>query len=76
VLVVEDNPEMNWFLAETLASDYQVERAFNGTEALQKAIEIRPDLILSDVMMPGLTGEDLVREIRMNPRSRRFQSWC
>jgi PAS domain S-box-containing protein len=64
VLLVEDNPDMNAFIAETLSSTYQVFCAFDGREGVEKALELRPDLILSDVMMPGMSGDRLVREIR------------
>jgi PAS domain S-box-containing protein len=64
VLVVEDNPDMNAFLARTLSQAYHVVSAFNGQEGLQKALEIHPDLILCDVMMPRMSGDHLVRELR------------
>lgn len=64
VLVVEDNPEMNRFLCETLGEDHRVLAAFDGAEGLRKAVELAPDLIVTDVMMPELSGEDLVRRIR------------
>jgi sigma-B regulation protein RsbU (phosphoserine phosphatase) len=64
VLVVEDDPQVNRSIRSCLASEYRTEHAFNGREALQKALELRPDLILSDVMMPELRGDDLVTEIR------------
>lgn len=64
VLVVEDNPEMNRFITDTLGSDYCTIGAFDGREGLEKAIAIRPDLILSDVMMPQMSGDLMVREIR------------
>jgi signal transduction histidine kinase len=64
VLVVEDNAEMNQFIVETLSDEFRVERAFDGREGLQKAVELRPDLILSDMMMPHLSGDELLREVR------------
>lgn len=64
VLVVEDNPEMNQFIAEILAGKYRVVTARNGHEGLEKAIALSPDLILTDVMMPHLNGEQLVRKVR------------
>jgi signal transduction histidine kinase len=67
VLIVEDNPELNQFLADTLAAEYRVERAFNGTEGLARARAARPDLILTDLMMPGLTGDRMIRELRRLP---------
>lgn len=64
VLIVEDHPEMNRFIAETLATEYRVVSAFDGREGLDKAIALRPDVILSDVMMPVMTGEHLLRELK------------
>lgn len=64
VLIVEDNPEMNAFLAETLGERYRVATARDGAEGLRKALELRPDLIVSDIMMPRMSGEELVRELR------------
>ncbi len=67
VLVVEDNPEMNRFVTETLAGEYRVASALDGREGVDKALELGPDLILSDVMMPELSGDELVHEVRTHP---------
>jgi signal transduction histidine kinase len=67
ILVVEDNPDMNRFVSESLAGKYQVASAFNGREGFRKALERKPDLILSDMMMPEMSGADLVRAIRTHP---------
>jgi signal transduction histidine kinase len=64
VLVIEDNPEMSRFLGDCLAPDYRVATAFDGREGVERALELRPDLILSDVMMPVMGGDALVRELR------------
>lgn len=64
VLIVEDDPEMNFLLAKTLAEDYRIVTAFDGQEGLELAIELRPDLILSDAMMPRMRGDRLIQEIR------------
>jgi signal transduction histidine kinase len=64
VLVVEDNTEMNRFVCDSLAPAYRVEAAFHGHEGLGKALALRPDLILSDVMMPEMSGDELVRAVR------------
>ena len=64
VLVVEDNREMNAFLADALSRDYRVVTAFDGREGLERALAARPDLIVTDVMMPEMSGEDLVRAVR------------
>jgi signal transduction histidine kinase len=67
VLVVEDNPDMNRFVAQTLAPEFRVVAAFDGLRGLEMAVARRPDLVVSDVMMPGLSGEALVRELRARP---------
>jgi PAS domain S-box-containing protein len=64
ILVVEDNPDMNAFLAQTLGRHYRIATAFDGREGLEKALALNPDLILSDVMMPGLSGDQMVRTLR------------
>ncbi|MBU8899710.1 response regulator [Corallococcus sp. M34] len=64
VLVVEDTREMRRFVAETLAADFRVETAVDGEEGLSKARALKPDVIVSDVMMPRMGGERLVREVR------------
>jgi signal transduction histidine kinase len=64
VLVVEDHVEMSNFLAKRLSGEYRVATAFDGREGFEKVCELRPDLVLTDVMMPGLTGDELVRQMR------------
>jgi signal transduction histidine kinase/DNA-binding response OmpR family regulator len=69
VLVVEDNVEVNRLVSRALASTsgYRVLSAHDGREGLAIAIAERPDLIVSDMMMPELTGDELVRAIRKRP---------
>jgi signal transduction histidine kinase len=67
ILVVEDDPELNRFLADVLREEYDVETAADGTEGLARALRARPDLILTDVMMPGMRGDRLIRELRRQP---------
>jgi signal transduction histidine kinase len=64
VLVVEDNPDMIRFLVALLASDYNVLSAQNGQDGLRMAIERRPDLIISDVMMPEMNGFEMLERLR------------
>lgn len=64
VLIVEDNPVMNRLMAETLAGICRTICAFDGDEGFKFALEHNPDLILSDVMMPKLSGDQLVQKIR------------
>jgi signal transduction histidine kinase len=67
VLVADDNADMRDYLARLLGQHWQVETATNGLEAFQAVERGRPDLILSDVMMPKLDGFGLLREIRRRP---------
>ena len=67
ILVVEDNPDMNAFLVETVSAEYRVVTAYDGHEGFQKSLELRPDLILTDMMMPHMSGEELVRRLRKTP---------
>ncbi|MDP8921279.1 MAG: ATP-binding protein [Chloroflexota bacterium] len=64
VLVVEDNPDMRRFLVDALACDYRVAAAPDGRRGLERALALRPDLILSDVMLPEMSGDQLVRAAR------------
>lgn len=66
ILVVEDNAEVRRFLAETLAVSYRVTAAKDGPEGLSQALALCPDLIISDVMMPDMSGEQLVQTLRQH----------
>lgn len=67
VLVVEDNVDMNAYLAEVLSPIYRVACAFDGREGLERALMLQPDLILSDVMMPRMSGDLMAQELRRQP---------
>ena len=64
VLVIEDNPDLNELVCRTLADRYRVHAAFDGEEGLAMAHDLHPRLIVCDVMMPKLSGEDLIRRLR------------
>ena len=67
ILLVEDNDELRGFVAGRLASRYQVEEAREGEAGLAAARRTAPDLIVSDVMMPGMNGHELCRRLRADP---------
>ena len=68
VLVVDDTPHNVKLLADLLAiKGYSVATAVNGEEALAKVAADAPDLVLLDVMMPGLSGYDVCRRLRADP---------
>jgi signal transduction histidine kinase len=68
VLVADDNNDMREYLVRLLSTRWQVDVAEDGQIALAKAMNEPPDLVLSDVMMPGLDGFALLRALRANPR--------
>ncbi len=67
VLVVEDEADLRRFIAGVLSEAHEVETAKDGAEALEVLKKNRPDLVLSDVMMPGTSGLDLCRAIKADP---------
>jgi DNA-binding response OmpR family regulator len=69
VLVIEDNADLRHFIAGFLSENYQVIEAENGLEGYQKALETLPDLIISDVMMPGLDGVSLCEKVKKDERT-------
>ena len=68
ILIVDDDPGGLVTLQALLSyEDYEVACASNGMEALEKATELQPDIILSDVMMPVMNGFELCRHLRADP---------
>lgn len=66
VLIVEDDDDLRGFISTVLSPYYEVYEATNGREGYEMAIKQIPDFILSDIMMPEMTGIELVRTIRSN----------
>ena len=66
LLIVEDNPEMLSYLKRLFDKDYAVFTATNGKEALSKLPYVQPLIVLSDVMMPEMRGDDLCVSIKSN----------
>ena len=66
LLIVEDNPEMLAYLKRLFDKDFNVYTATNGKEALSKLPYIQPLIVLSDVMMPEMRGDDLCVSIKSN----------
>ena len=66
ILVVEDNDDLRIYLTNTLGEDYQVQSCLNGKEALEILSEFKPHLVLSDIMMPEMSGDELCAAIKGN----------
>jgi DNA-binding NarL/FixJ family response regulator len=70
LLVVDDEPNLLRAVAACLkAEDYEVSTARSGHEALMQLAEAVPDLIISDIRMPGMDGYKLARQLRGSPRT-------
>ena len=67
VLVAEDQEDLRGFIVGVLQQSYEVDAAEDGAEALQLLKRNRPDLVLTDIMMPGTSGLDLCRAIKTDP---------
>ena len=70
VLWADDNPDMRSYVAQLLEGSYAVEAVSDGEAALASALARPPDLVLSDVMMPGLDGLGLLAALRADERTR------
>ncbi|WP_317193194.1 hybrid sensor histidine kinase/response regulator transcription factor [Pedobacter endophyticus] len=69
VLVVEDNDEVRAFINSSLAQLYNIYQSVNGLKGFESAIEIIPDIIISDVMMPIMDGLELCRKLKTDERT-------
>ena len=69
ILLVEDHPEMRRFVKSSMPDQFSVVEASTGDEGVAKARELIPDLIISDLMMPGKNGYELTAEIRNDERT-------
>jgi signal transduction histidine kinase/DNA-binding response OmpR family regulator len=69
LLIVEDNKDVLRYLRSILHNDYQIEVAGDGNAGFEKAIEIIPDLVLSDVMMPAMDGFSFCKKLKNDLRT-------
>jgi two-component system, OmpR family, alkaline phosphatase synthesis response regulator PhoP len=68
ILIVEDEPDLMAYFKLALArTGFELEMASNGHEAVRRARELRPDLVLMDVMLPGITGIEACRRLSADP---------
>ena len=67
VLLVDDNPDIRDYVATLLSEEYRVVTATDGVEALERARELVPDLIMTDVMMPRMDGFELLAALQQDP---------
>jgi DNA-binding response OmpR family regulator len=70
ILFVEDEATLRGHLARELSDEYLVDTAGSGTEALLAVLRAKPDLIVTDIMMPEMDGVELLRTLRSAPATR------
>ena len=73
VLAVDDNELNLEIIKEILDDEYNLKTATTGEEALEVAVDFRPDIILLDIMLPGTDGYEVCRQIRANPALRHIR---
>ncbi len=72
ILVVDDEESLCELMAEVLAETNEVIKAYNGEEALQLARQHRPDIIVSDIMMPQMSGLELLKALRSDEKTQQI----
>ncbi|MFA6350234.1 MAG: response regulator [Candidatus Omnitrophota bacterium] len=71
ILIIDDEKDAVDFVACRLeASGYQVVSAYDGADGLKKAVDQKPNLILLDLMMPGIDGFEVLRRLKMDDHAR------
>ncbi|MDD5457443.1 MAG: response regulator [Candidatus Margulisbacteria bacterium] len=71
ILIVEDDSGTRMLLRDRLRHEgFTIETASNGIEGLDKAIKLKPDIVILDVMMPGKNGYVVCSELRKNPKTK------
>ena len=66
IVVIEDDPDLRTYLERRLSESYNVYTAVNGNEGIAKTEKIHPQIVITDLMMPGATGFDVCRSLRSN----------
>lgn len=69
VLITEDNPDLVVYMQSILSPHYEIQVARNGQEGIDQALEVVPDLIISDIMMPVKDGLELCETLKANVRT-------
>ncbi len=64
LLIIDDDPKVSWILSEGLSDGFQVISARDGVEGIQVASKEKPELILLDIKMPGLSGLEVLQKIK------------
>jgi chemosensory pili system protein ChpA (sensor histidine kinase/response regulator) len=68
VLVIEDDPKLNKIIAFALEGNFEIETHTDGVEAMQRLNQIVPDIIILDLNLPGLSGREILENVRADAR--------
>ena len=64
IVIAEDNDDFRFYIKDNLQNKYDIYEASNGEEALAIIQKVIPDLIISDIVMPGIDGKELCRRVK------------
>lgn len=71
ILIADDEVPIRLLIHSTLESEeYHIVESENGPETVAKCLEERPDLLILDLMMPGIGGEEVCKKVRSDPRTK------
>lgn len=70
ILLADDNADMRDYVTRLLSGEYRIQAVADGASALRAALTSPPDLVLADIMMPGMDGLELLRALRAEPSTR------
>jgi CheY-like chemotaxis protein len=74
IMIVDDEENLVELVKAIFESEgYEVIPAYSGKECLEKLEKVKPDLILMDMMMPGMTGKETTKKIRENPKTKNLK---
>ncbi len=77
ILVVDDEPDVLDMIVRTLEADgFRTVSAFDGLSALDLAESEQPDLVLLDIMMPMMSGYEVIEQLKSNPQTQRIPIIC
>lgn len=72
ILIVDDNHDLRSYLRRVLGKRWNVSVATDGAAALERIAQHKPDLVISDIMMPNVNGIELLKRLRSNPQTERL----
>lgn len=69
ILIIEDNHDLRFYLKDNLRHRYTVHEASNGEEGYQKVLSLFPDVVISDIVLPGMDGIEICKKIKTDRRT-------